>query len=130
MIKHLDHPLRVARLALLVNVSASHYFALFKRLTGRTPIDVFIRLRMSRACQLLDSTSMEVKEVAAALGYEDPFYFSRLFKSVNQVAPSEYRTLSNERRSCIRRATIPNSLSATADRESGVVDGRHSPQKP
>ncbi len=36
---------------------------------------------------------MSVKEVAAALGYDDPFYFSRIFKSVHDVAPSDYRAM-------------------------------------
>ena len=93
MREHLNKPLQVAKLAALVNVSASHYFALFKRRTGCAPIDFFIRLRMRQACRLLCATSLSVKEVAAALGYEDPFYFSRMFKSVVQVAPSEYRVL-------------------------------------
>ena len=93
MREHLNQPLQVAKLAALVNVSASHYFALFKRRTGCAPIDFFIRLRMRQACRLLSGTLLSVKEVAAALGYEDPFYFSRMFKSVVQVAPSEYRLL-------------------------------------
>jgi AraC-like DNA-binding protein len=48
---------------------------------------------MQHARELLMGTSLNVKEVAAALGYEDPFYFSRVFKSVNQLAPSDYRTM-------------------------------------
>lgn len=91
MMDHLDQPLQVAKLAALENVSASHYFALFKSRTGRSPIDFFIRLRMRRACELLRETSLSIKEIAAELGYDDPFYFSRIFKSVNQVAPREYR---------------------------------------
>ncbi|HXR07467.1 MAG TPA: helix-turn-helix domain-containing protein, partial [Candidatus Acidoferrum sp.] len=51
----------------------------------------FIRLRMRQACRLLAATSMSVKEVAAVLGYDDPFYFSRLFKSVNGTPPTDYR---------------------------------------
>jgi AraC-like DNA-binding protein len=47
---------------------------------------------MKRARQLLETTSMNVKEIAGQLGYEDPFYFSRLFKSVSGVAPSDYRS--------------------------------------
>ena len=93
MREHLNKPLQVAKLAALVNVSASHYFALFKRRTGSAPIDFFIRMRMSQACRLLGGTTLSVKEIAAALGYEDPFYFSRMFKSVVRVAPSEYRLL-------------------------------------
>lgn len=103
MVQHLDKPLQVARLAALVNVSPSHFFALFKRHTGCAPIDFFIRLRMRHACRMLDTTSLNVKEVAAALGYEDPFYFSRVFKSVNRIAPSEYRALPRERMESIRK---------------------------
>lgn len=104
MMQHLDQPLQVATLAATVNVSPSHFFVLFKRRTGCAPIDYFIRLRMQRACQLLTAGSLHVKEVAASLGYEDPFYFSRVFKSVNRVAPSEYRT---QKKSPKSRRTIP-----------------------
>jgi transcriptional regulator GlxA family with amidase domain len=91
MMEHLNKPLQVATLVAMANVSTSHFFVLFKRRTGCPPIDYFIRLRMHRACELLEAGSPHVKEVAAALGYDDPFYFSRVFKSVNRIAPSEYR---------------------------------------
>ena len=94
MKQRLDRPLQVSALATQANVSQSHYFAIFKRLTGFTPIDYFIHLRMERACHLLKTTAASVKEVAGALGYDDPFYFSRVFRSVQGVAPSEYRLLS------------------------------------
>ena len=93
MLANLNRPLQVATLAAQANVSPSHYFALFKQMTGRPPMDYFTKLRMSHACRLLDSTSASVKEVAAALGYNDPFYFSRVFKSVSAVAPVHYRGL-------------------------------------
>jgi AraC-like DNA-binding protein len=91
MMQRLDQPLHLANLAAAVNFSPSHFSALFKSWTGSSPIDFFIHLRMQHACWLLDNTSMKVQEVAAALGYDDPYYFSRAFKSVNRVAPSEYR---------------------------------------
>ena len=96
MLRHLDESLQVATLAAQANISPSHFFALFKRQIGCAPIDYFIRLRMQHACHLLDETILSVKEVAAKLGYDDPFYFSRIFKSVNHVAPSEYRALQKQ----------------------------------
>jgi transcriptional regulator GlxA family with amidase domain len=99
MVEHLNQPLQVSTLAAQASVSPSHYFALFKRQTGTAPMDFFIRLRMNHARQLLDSTCSSVKEVAAAMGYDDPFYFSRVFKSVHSVAPAEYRRQT--------RATLP-----------------------
>lgn len=93
MKQHLSQPLHVPSLAAMANLSSSHYTALFKRQTGYAPIDYFIRLRMHQACQLLDTTSLSVKEIAAQLGYGDPFYFSRMFKAVNDASPSDYRQM-------------------------------------
>jgi AraC-like DNA-binding protein len=96
MMQHLNQPLQVANLAQKARISPSHFFALFKRWTGFSPIDYFIHLRMRRAGRLLTDTSMSVKEIAAALGYDDPFYFSRVFKSVHGTAPSDYRLMMEE----------------------------------
>jgi AraC-like DNA-binding protein len=91
MKQHMAKTLKVAAVAELAGLSPSHYNALFKEQTGYSPIDFFIRLRMHQACQLLDTTSLSVKRIAAATGYDDPLYFSRVFKGVNDVSPTEYR---------------------------------------
>jgi AraC-like DNA-binding protein len=91
MVQHLTEPVTVSRLSSVVGVSASHFFWLFKSVTGCSPIYFFMRLRMQRACELLEATNLNVKEVASFLGYDDPFYFSRVFKSVIGIAPRHYR---------------------------------------
>lgn len=91
MKEHLNEPLRAATLAGIANMSLPHYFAQFKRVTGSSPIDYLIKLRMDHARRLLSETSWSVKEVAVSLGYEDPLYFSRVFKSINQTAPTDFR---------------------------------------
>ena len=93
MKQHLHQSLQLDALAAMANLSRSQYTALFKQQTGYAPIDYFIRLRMHRACQLLDTTRLSVKAVATALGYEDPLYFSRAFRSVNKASPKAYRQL-------------------------------------
>ena len=116
MMEHLNKPLQVATLAASANVSASHFFVLFKRCTGCSPIDYFIRLRMHRARELLKAGSPHVKEVAAALGYDDPFYFSRVFKSVNRIAPSEYRLKQKQLNGTpVERYILPASFSFTGN---------------
>jgi AraC-like DNA-binding protein len=107
MAGHLTERLSVSQLAALVHVSPSHYFAIFKRQTGYAPLDFFIHLRMFRGCLLLDRTPLTVKEIAAELGYEDAFYFSRLFKLVSEVSPRDYRRLPAGVREGIRDAIIP-----------------------
>jgi AraC-like DNA-binding protein len=91
MREHLNEPLRAATLAGVANMSLPHYFAQFKRVIGSSPIDYLIRLRMEHARRLLEETSWSVKEVAVSLGYDDPLYFSRVFKSINQTAPTDFR---------------------------------------
>ena len=97
MVQHLDRPLQVATLAEQARVSPSHFFALFKRRIGSAPMDYFTRLRMQRACRLLEDTGLSIKEISSKLGYDDQFYFSRVFKSINGIAPSDYRVYRNSK---------------------------------
>jgi len=91
MKQHLEQPLQLDALAALANLSRSRYSALFKEQTGFAPMDYFNRLRMHRACQLLDTTDLSVKDIASRLGYHDPLYFSRVFRSITDSPPVEYR---------------------------------------
>jgi AraC-like DNA-binding protein len=96
MRQHLNEPLRVSQLSALAGVSVSHFFALFRCATGRAPNDFLIRLRITRACELLQFRNLSIKQVADFLGYDDQFYFSRLFKSVTGMAPRQYRSIMAE----------------------------------
>jgi len=96
MMQNLNRPIHVPALSAMVGLSQSSFFALFKSATGRTPLDFFIRARMYRAGELLVETMLQIKEVAAMLGYDDQFYFSRMFKSVYGMSPREYRVKKEE----------------------------------
>lgn len=91
MSDHLEEPLRVAALARLASLSTAHFCVLFKDQTGCAPREYLHLLRIHRACQLLQSTALNVKEIAGRLGYQDPFHFSRQFKAFQGVSPSDYR---------------------------------------
>ena len=88
---HLGDCLNLQALADDANLSKYHFTRKFKQLTGHSPIQHFIHLKMQLACQLLDSTANSVKQVAVETGYKDAYYFSRLFKQVIGISPSEYR---------------------------------------
>jgi len=91
MKQHLDRPATSASFAAVANLSESHYRSLFKHQTGYAPMDYFIRLRIHKACQLLDTTDLAVKEIARLIGYQDALYFSRAFKTVVELSPAKYR---------------------------------------
>ena len=91
MSEHLGEPLRVTELAALANLSPAHFTVRFKEQTGCAPRDYLHLLRIHRACQLLGDTSSSVKAIAAMLGYQDQFHFSRVFKAFQGLSPSEYR---------------------------------------
>lgn len=65
-----------------------YFRSLFRRTTGVTPGNYLIRLRMRAARYYQHETAMRVKEVAAAVGYRDAFYFSRLYRRFWGHAPT------------------------------------------
>jgi AraC-like DNA-binding protein len=74
-----------------VNLGRSVFYEKVKSLVGMSPIDFLRRLRMQRAEQLIARSSMNVSEIAYAVGYTDPKYFSRCFKKETGLTPREYR---------------------------------------
>jgi len=91
MKEKLDHRLSVEDICGLFDLSASYFSTIFKRATGMPPIDYFIQLKMQRACQLLYLNNNKIKNIAADLGYDDPYYFSRAFKKCMGMSPEQYR---------------------------------------
>ncbi len=87
----LGESIKVSEIAALVGVSTSHLSALFKRATGGGVLAYQTGLRMRRAKQLLDTTSLTVREVALEVGYHDPLYFSRHFRRHQGQSPRQYR---------------------------------------
>lgn len=91
MHQHLHMLLTLKELANHAGQSQSHYSRVFKEKTGQSPLNYFIQLKISKACELLSDTEMKVSEIALELGYADPYYFSRLFRKLQGVAPALYR---------------------------------------
>lgn len=78
-------------LAGTASMSVPHFTELCHRQTGMPPLALLIRLRLQRAMDLLQRGNHNVAETAAAVGYDDPFYFSRLFRKHMGIPPSACR---------------------------------------
>jgi len=81
----------LAKLARLAELSEYHFSRLFKRATGLSPSQYFIRLRMVRARHLLLETRLSVIDVGLEVGYSSPSHFSQVFRREVGVTPSEFR---------------------------------------
>lgn len=88
---NLARPLFLRELAQAAHMSVSRYEAAFHKRTGCSPINFFNRMRIQQACRQLDGTTQPVKQIASDLGFDDPYYFSRLFKKHVGVSPAEFR---------------------------------------
>ncbi len=80
----------VSGMARLAGLSVSRFRALYRAVHGTSPQEDLIAARLERACGLLTHAPAPVGEVAAACGFSDPHYFSRLFSRRIGVAPSAY----------------------------------------
>jgi len=92
MQKHLDKTLTLQEISEAVNLSVSHFAALFKKSTGFSIIEYFNHLKTQKACQYLQFTDLRINEIADQLGIEDPYYFSRMFTKIVGVSPNKYRS--------------------------------------
>ncbi|ARU87516.1 AraC family transcriptional regulator [Pseudomonas sp. M30-35] len=90
---HLHGSLNLDELAAQFKLSRFHFAKTYRALTGQAPIQEFIQLKIAHACRLLDEGEQSISQVAEQLGYEDVYYFSRLFRKVVGMAPSHYRAL-------------------------------------
>lgn len=73
------------------DMSYTYFSHLFRQITGETFSDYLNKVRVRQAKGLLENTDMRMYEVAYAVGYNDPHYFSQSFKAVVGVSPSEYK---------------------------------------
>lgn len=78
-------------LARLAGMSLSTFKRSFKEVTGLSPIDYLLQVRLARACHLLRDSDRTVTEAALAAGFNDSNYFSRQFRARMGLTPREWR---------------------------------------
>ncbi len=89
---HLYESISVSELAMECSMSSSYFIHRFKNYTGTSPHSYQTQLRLERAKELMGSTTMNISEIAQAVGYDSPLYFSRLFHRYSGLSPSQYRS--------------------------------------
>ena len=87
---YMDPCLSLNSICSYLNISTSYLSTIFKEMTGETFIEVLTRVRMEKAKELLENTTMKNYEIAEKVGFSDPHYFGISFKKITGKTPTEY----------------------------------------
>lgn len=74
-----------------LHISTNWFIHNFKQYAGMSPAQYILSLRMVNAQSLLERTTHNIKEISEIVGYENPLYFSRVFKKEIGKSPAQYR---------------------------------------
>ena len=73
------------------NISKNWFIHCFKKVMNVTPMHYILTLRISAAKAYIENTDKNITEIANAVGYDNPLYFSRIFRKFTGVSPSTYK---------------------------------------
>lgn len=91
LLKSRIHEVSLPQLAQSCHMSVSHFSRQFKKQYGLSPHAYHLFLKIESAKNLLTETSLSVADIATSLGFDDPLYFSRVFKRACGLSPTKYR---------------------------------------
>jgi two-component system response regulator YesN len=77
--------------AKFVGMSPAHFSTIFAQSTGTSFINYLTAMRVNRAKEMLENSDMKLSAIAMEIGYNEPNYFSHVFKKVEGITPKEYR---------------------------------------
>jgi AraC-like DNA-binding protein len=93
IVENFERLMSLEQVARECHADRAYLCRLFRRYDQQTPYQLLIRLKMNLAAERLQDPSVLVKQVAAQLGFDDPFHFSRTFKSMFGISPQSFRRL-------------------------------------
>lgn len=94
---HLNEKITISQLAGLMFISTSHFHKEFQEAFGVSPLQYIQSQRYKKAQSLLATSDLTIQEIANRVGYEQPFPFTRFFKSLYGASPGHYRKMMTER---------------------------------
>lgn len=93
MLENIESDFTLKQFADYANMSEFHFARKFKQKVGYSPAEYFNRLKIQKACELLDTSCMSIKEISSFLAYNNQYYFSEVFKRIIGYSPKKYRNL-------------------------------------
>lgn len=88
---HFSEEINIQDIASQFSITPAYLIRLFKKQTNIPPIEYLTKYRIEQACYYFTHTLMSIGEVAELCGCSNQFYFSKAFKAVKGMSPSEYK---------------------------------------
>lgn len=88
--QNISNKVTLQELSDLVHISPFYLSRAFKNSTGYTVIEYFNKIKIDKAKELMIESDKKVKDIAQMIGFGDEFYFSRIFKKIEGISPSEF----------------------------------------
>jgi YesN/AraC family two-component response regulator len=88
---HLSERLTLDKMAKDMVISPSYLEEIFREFMGITPFEYLVKVRLNKALVLMRNPGLTIAEISYQVGYEDPLYFSKLFKKFTGYSPRNYR---------------------------------------
>lgn len=93
LLRSLEKPWSIGEMACHLGISPSRLSVLYKERFGLSPNEDLIQMRIDKAKLLLLSTDLKLQNIAQMCGFKNEYYFSRVFKEREEVAPGAFRRL-------------------------------------
>ena len=95
--EHYQEAIDLNRMSHLFFLSKNQIIRIVRTRTGYTPHEYLIRLRMTKACELLQSTERAIEEIGHSVGYRNNSHFSATFRRFYGISPTDYRSQFSKR---------------------------------
>ena len=95
--EHADEELSLTEVGKAVNISANHLSEKFKEVAGINFVDYVARIRVGKACDLLQNSNLRISEIAFAVGFQSLSQFNRVFKKLTRKSPTQFRAAHKKR---------------------------------
>ena len=89
--KHYAETIQISQLARQIGFSTEHFCRIFKSITCKTPLEYINAYRLQKAEYFLTHSTTSISQIAISCGFNDINYFSRYFKKIHAITPSQYR---------------------------------------
>ncbi|MCR5753513.1 MAG: AraC family transcriptional regulator [Acetatifactor sp.] len=116
------NPIKVTDVADFVCINRSYLYTLFENILGMSPQQFLTTFRITKAKELLESTGYSIESIALSCGYSDAMVFTKAFRAMKGMSPTQYRKTSHKESSREQLQEVERLITELISREKPVVE--------